>query len=100
MARSIIELDTAATSRHLIHLMDTLHHPGRTLSFWLRLPRDPGMLPFSFCVPLNSANLIMIICAPDRDEMEEALCTNWVWKTDFLRWPGKVPRLSGQQIQI
>lgn len=30
----------------------------------------------------------MIVCAPDRDK-REALCTRWVWKTDFLRWPEK-----------
>lgn len=100
LARSVIELDTAVTSRHLIHLMDTLQHPGRMLSVWPRLPKDPRRtLPSSSSVPLNSANLIMIVCAPDRDK-KEALCTRWVWKTDFLRWPGKVPRPSGQQIQI
>lgn len=100
LARSITEVDTEATSRHRIHLMDTLHHPGETLSFWLGQPRDPRRtLPSSSCVPLNSANLIVVIHAPDRDE-REALCTRWVWKTDFLRWPGKIPRLSGQQIQI
>lgn len=35
------ELDAKATSRHWIHLMDILHHPGRMLSFWLALPRNP-----------------------------------------------------------
>lgn len=88
----MIELDTAATSRHLIYLMDTLHHPGKTLSFWPELPRDPMRKLPSSCVPPTPANLIMVITAPDRVK-REALCTRWVWKMDFLRWLGKPPRL-------
>lgn len=54
--------------------MDTLQHPGRTRSFWLRLPKDPRRtLPSSFSVPLCSANLITIVCAPDRDKREGPL---------------------------
>lgn len=71
LVRSITELDTAATSRHLIHLMGSFHHPGRMLSFWLGQPRGPvRKLPSSSCAPLNSANLILVIPAPDRGKRE------------------------------